>query len=108
MPQMNESDFKKHMEAGDLSGLYVLYGDEKYLVRRYAGKLIRKACGDNPFPDFNLQRFNGSAPVDDIAAAVESLPFMSERKCVVVSDLTPDSLRAGENSKWQELAANVP
>ena len=54
MPQMNESDFKKHMETGDLSGLYVLYGDEKYLVRRYAGKLIRKACGDNPFPDFNL------------------------------------------------------
>lgn len=108
MPQMNESDFKKHMEAGDLSGLYVLYGDEKYLVRRYVGKLIRKACGDNPFPDFNLQRFDGSVPVDNIAAAVESLPFMSERKCVVVSDLAPDSLRAGENSKWQELAANVP
>lgn len=108
MAQMSEADFKKHIESGHLSGLYVLYGEEKYLVRRTAKKLIRKACADDPFPAFNFQRFDGAAPVDDIAAAVEALPFMSERKCVAVTDLTPDSLRAADNSKWQELAENVP
>lgn len=108
MAQMSEADFKKHIESGHLSGLYVLYGEEKYLVRRNAKKLIRKACVDDPFPAFNFQRFDGAASVDDIAAAVEALPFMSERKCVAVTDLTPDSLRATDNAKWQELAENVP
>ena len=68
MAQMSEADFKKHIESGHLSGLYVLYGEEKYLVRRNAKKLIRKACADDPFPAFNFQRFDGAAPVDDIAA----------------------------------------
>ena len=108
MGQMSEADFKKHIEGGRLSGLYVLYGEEKYLIRKTAKKLIRKACGDDPFPAFNFQRFDGGASVDDIAAAVEALPFMSERKCVTVTDLLPDSLRGADNSKWQELAAQVP
>lgn len=108
MAQMSEADFKKHMEGGHLSGLYVLYGEEKYLVRKNAKKLIRKACGDNPFPAFNFQRFDGSASVDDVAAAVEALPFMSDRKCVTVTDLLPDSLRAADNAKWQELVGQVP
>lgn len=55
MAQMSEADFKKHIESGHLSGLYVLYGEEKYLVRRNAKKLIRKACADDPFPAFNFQ-----------------------------------------------------
>lgn len=108
MTVMTETDLKKHIESGSLSGLYVIDGEEKYLVRRYAKKLIRKACADDPFPTFNFQRFDGGDSVDDIAAAVEALPFMSEKKCVVVSDLSLDSLRAGENAKWLELAANVP
>ena len=108
MPQMAEADFKRHMESGPLSGLYLLYGEEKYLVRRNARKLIRKVTAELPFPDFNFQRFDGTASVDDIAAAVESLPFMAEQKCVAVSDLAPDSLRASDYSKWQELLAGVP
>lgn len=108
MPQMKETDFKKHMEGGGLSGLYLLYGEEKYLVRRYAKRLLRKASAGDPFPDFNFQRFDGSASPDEVAAAVTALPFMGERKCVAVTDLAPDFLRAGDLAKWQELIANVP
>ncbi len=108
LPEMKEADFRKHLESGALSGLYILYGEEKYLVRRYARKLIRKVTAEVPLPEFNFQRFDGSDSVDDIAAAVEALPFMAERKCVAVSDLAPDGMRAAENAKWQELAASVP
>lgn len=108
MPEITESDLKKQMEKSDFSSLYLLYGEEKYLVGLYAQKLIAKAKG-TAFEDFNLQRFDGtSASVDEIAAAVEALPFMAQRKCVSVSDLNVEAMRAGELSKLEELISSVP
>lgn len=108
MPEITESDLKKQIEKSNFSSLYLLYGEEKYLVGRYAGKLIAKAKG-TAFEDFNLQRFDGGdVSVDTIAAAAEALPFMAERKCVSVSDLNVESLRAGELNKLEELIASVP
>lgn len=108
MPEITESDLKKQMEKSDFSNLYLLYGEEKYLVGQYAQKLIAKAKG-TAFEDFNLQRFDGtSASVDEIAAAVEALPFMAQRKCVSVSDLNVEAMRAGELSKLEELISSVP
>jgi len=107
MPEITEAEFKKQIEKSDYSNLYVLYGEEKYLVGSYAKKLISKAAG-NTFSDFNLQRFDDSASIDGIAAAVEALPFMAERKCVAVSDLNVEGLRAQEISKLDELISNIP
>lgn len=108
MPEITESELKKQIEKSDFSNLYFLYGEEKYLVGHYAQKLIGKAKG-SVFEDFNLQRFDGGASsMDEIAAAVEALPFMAERKCVVVSDLNVESLRANELDKLEEITANIP
>jgi DNA polymerase III subunit delta len=108
MPEITESDLKKQIEKSNFSNLYFLHGEEKYLVSHYAQKLISKAKG-NTFEDFNFQRFEGgTASVDDISSAVEALPFMAERKCVVVSDLNVESLRAQELDKLDELTANIP
>lgn len=108
MPEITENELKKQIEKSDFASLYLIYGEEKYLVGHYAQKLIAKAKG-TAFEDFNLQRFDGgSASMDEIAAAVEALPFMAERKCVSVSDLNVEALRAGELSKLEELIAGVP
>jgi DNA polymerase-3 subunit delta len=107
MPEITEAEFKKQIEKSDFSNLYVLYGEEKYLVVKYAQKMIAKAAG-NAFSDFNLQHFDDSASIDEIAGAVEALPFMAERKCVSVSDLNVESLRAQETAKLEELIANIP
>nr|WP_255575723.1 DNA polymerase III subunit delta [Caproiciproducens faecalis] len=98
---------KKQIEKADFSNLYLLHGEEKYLVGFYAKKLIAKAAG-TAFSDFNFQRFDDTASIDAIASAVEALPFMAERKCVVVSDLDVESLRAQEASKLDELLKSVP
>jgi DNA polymerase III subunit delta len=108
MPEITESELKKQIERSDFSNLYFLHGEEKYLVGHYAQKLIAKAKGST-FEDFNFQRFEGgTASVDQVAAAVEALPFMAERKCVAVSDLNVESLRAQELEKLEELIANIP
>ncbi len=108
MPEITEAELKKQIEKADFSNLYFLYGEEKYLVGRYAQKLIAKAKG-SAFEDFNFQRFDGgTASMDEISAAVEALPFMAERKCVVVSDLDVESLRANELSKLNQIIDNIP
>ena len=59
--------------------------------------------------DFNFQKFDGSsASVDDIAAAVEALPFMAERKCVAVSDLNMDAKNSQDIKKLNELLNMLP
>lgn len=107
MPEITEAELKKQIEKADFANLYFLHGEEKYLVGFYAKKLIAKAAG-TAFLDFNFQRFDDSATIDQIAAAVEALPFMAERKCVAVSDLDVEGLRAQEAAKLDELLKSVP
>lgn len=108
MPELSESDLKKQIDRSDFSSLYLIYGEEKYLVEYYAQKLISKAKG-TAFEDFNFQKFDGgAASIDSIAAAVEALPFMAEKKCVAVSDPDVESLRAAELGKLEQLLDNIP
>ena len=107
MPEITETELRKQIEKSSFGNLYFLYGEEKYLVKAWAQKLIAKAAG-NAFPDFNLQRFSGDAAVDQLAAAAEALPFMAERKCVAVSDLNVEDMSAKELSKLDELLATLP
>lgn len=108
MPEITETEFKKQIERGTFGSLYLLHGEEKYLLKLYANRLIEKACG-GAFQDFNLQRMDGgSVSIDEMAAAVEAVPLLSERKCVAVSDLDVEARSASDLSKLYELIGMVP
>lgn len=108
MPEIVESELKKQIEKANLANLYVLHGEEKYLICHYTDKLISKAA-IGAFPDFNLQKFDGrTAAIEQIATAVEALPFMAEQKCVAVSDLDVASLGAVQSDQLKELIASIP
>lgn len=103
----SESDLKKHLTAEPPRSLYLIAGEEKYLVNRSAARLIKKAGGD-AFPEFNLNEFGAGAGVDAIADAATALPFFAEHKCVSVSDLDIEELNAVELKKLYELLESVP
>ncbi len=108
MPEITEAELKKQIKSADFQKLYVLYGEEKYLVEYYAGRILAKAGAEGP-ADFNRQKFDGGETgVDDIAAAVEALPVLARRKCVAVSDLDVPALRAGEANKLGQLLGDLP
>lgn len=92
---MTEAELKQHIKGGP-RGLYLLYGEESYLVEQYARLLARQAVEEG-FDAFNLQRFDGQdMTVEALEEAVEALPLMAERKCVTVRDLDaagPDAAR---------------
>ena len=108
MPELTEVQWKKAAERLELSGLYFLYGEEKYLISSYVKKLLKKVQAQ-PFADFNLQRFSGDGfQVDKASDAAEALPMMAEKKFVLISDLDVEKLSAREVSKLYELAESVP
>ena len=45
MPEITETELKKQIERGTFGNLYLLHGEEKYLLKLYANRLIDKACG---------------------------------------------------------------
>lgn len=83
----NEDKLKQHLKDGALAPVYVLYGEESYLVAQYTEKLRRRAMGDGGLEDFNLHQFDGlRCDFDEIETAAEALPLMAERTCVTVRD----------------------
>lgn len=87
----NEEQLKQHLKEGALRPLYVLFGDEPYLVGQYAEKLRRRATdGDDALESFNLHRFDGNeCSFDEIENAAEAMPLMADTTCVMVRDYDP-------------------
>ncbi len=90
MPEILEKDLGRDIKDGRLAPVYLLYGEEPYLKHTYANRIIKSAVTD--FADFNMHRFESGTRVDDIASAVDAMPMMSERTCVIVRDMNFGSL----------------
>lgn len=43
MPGILEPELKKQISSGCFSNVYLLYGDEKYLIRHYSNLIIKKS-----------------------------------------------------------------
>lgn len=72
---------------GELRPVYLLYGEEAYLTAHYTDAIASLAVEED-MGGFNLQKFDGeSASVEQIEQAIDAMPLMAERKCVVVRDL---------------------
>lgn len=101
---MNETELKDIIKAGS-ANLYVFYGAESYLVEQYARLVIRETVEEG-FDAFNLQQFDGGeVSIAELEDAVEALPMMTDRKCVVVRDLDPCS---GDTDRLFRLMEQVP
>ncbi len=107
MPGMTRQELRERVSLGKLASLYVLWGEEKLLLKPAAGKLIDRASGES-FPEFNSARFTNDSEVEKIAAAVEALPFMAEHKCVAVSDFDPETRSSEDLERICSLMEGLP
>ncbi len=83
---MNESQLKTALKEA-VASVYVLYGEESYLVEQYTRLIAKQAVGD-PDDAFNMHRFDGQTITpEQLEEAVEALPLMAERTCVTVRDM---------------------
>lgn len=103
---LKESEFKKHIKSKEFSNVYVIYGEEKFLVKVYSNQLIKSMMGENP-PEFNFHNFDNNSELNDIAVACDVMPFMSEYNCVVITDFNVDALNKDDLDKLKEIIKNL-
>lgn len=108
MPTISENELKSAIKASQFSNLYFLYGEEKYLVRHYTSLLEKKIVTPD-FADFNLHVYDGkTADLEEISAAAEALPMMSEFTCIIIKDLPVDNLNSEDSDKLISLISDIP
>lgn len=79
---MRYTDFFDLIKASALSGVYLLYGEEEYLLLS-AIRAVKEKYGTD-IGAMNIDSFN-SASVEEIIGACETLPFMTEKRIVLCS-----------------------
>lgn len=73
------------IKFGQLKKVYVLYGEERYLVKQYRDKL-KKALAD-PEDTMNFTSFEGDdINVKEIIDLAETLPFFAERRVIFIEN----------------------
>ncbi len=108
MSAITESDLKKQIRSNEFDNLYFIYGNEGYLKKHYLDTLVKKLVDDS-FKDFNFHTFDGKGiDMKEVALAVEALPMMSERTCVVIKDIKPAELGDGGKDALISLVADIP
>lgn len=84
---MNYRDFLKDIKNHELKPVYLCYGTESYLKNLIINDLKAKYI-DPAFETLNYIYLDGKeVTVDGIINACETLPFMAEKKIVVIEDL---------------------
>lgn len=104
MPKITEADLKKHIKEKRFSPVYVIYGEEQMYVKNYTKMLLESVAGKAP-SDFNFHSFKGEMNLDELAAAMQVVPFMSEYNCVLLEDVFFDLMSDSDLKRIKEICA---
>ena len=103
-----EQELLRHLKEDACLPVYLLHGQQSYLVRLYAKKLREKAVPSS-LADLNFTSFEASRTgIDEVSDALESVSFSGGTRCVQLTDLDADKLSASEWSKLKERLASFP
>lgn len=71
--------------TGQLKQIYLLYGEEAYLVRQYRDRLLKAMLGGGD--QMNVNRYEGKGvSVPEIIDMAETLPFFSDRRVIILEN----------------------
>lgn len=86
MPLIDSQKFYRDLEARTLKPLYLIYGEEPYLLRQSLDRFKYAVIDPNTI-DFNYNQYNAvDAEVSTIRETVELLPMMSPQRLVILRD----------------------
>lgn len=75
---------KKHLKEESFVNSYLLFGEEKYLIRQYKTMLSDGICGND---DMNLSYYESkSVNLNEIRDTALTLPFFAERRLIIIEN----------------------
>ncbi len=88
---------------------YFIYGREKYLIDIYTKKILNKILPKGSRNSFNYKKFTLlDFDMRSFKNSVETLPFTSKVKCILISDLDIESMKAEEMKELIEVLSDLP
>lgn len=107
MAKFGDKELNKHIKEGKFLPIYAIYGEEQMYVKSFTEKLVKAVAGDEP-SEFNFHTFSGDVNLDDFAASLQIIPFMSRYNCVLLSDMYFDNCSSDELKRFSEITKNIP
>lgn len=115
----SEQQLGADIKAGKLARVYMLYGEEDFLIRMYTDRLVSFAVPEDA-REMNFRKYSlvpgadkGSGSdrppkVDELSDFVNSMPFFAERKCVLLKNFDADVLDKDELEGYIALINDLP
>ena len=101
---MNYSELIKNIEKGIINPLYLFYGDEGFLIDEAVKKMV-SVIVEPSNRDFNLEFLRGGeTSCEEIISKAQTLPFMGERRVVIVKGI--DEIKASGAERLMEYCSN--
>ena len=101
---MDITSFKSNLKNGVVGGVYLLAGEEDYLVRYYLKALRDKVAPDEAFAVFNNPVFDGEeVDFSAIAEAIKAPPMMSDLKLIEWRHADFSSMKENELENLESL-----
>ncbi len=98
------SIINSHIEKGSFASVYLLCGDEKYLMHQYKNKLIDALCDRTDTMNFVTYK-GDSIKADAISEFAHTMPFFADRRVVLVE--SSDYFKRG-NEEIEKLISDIP
>jgi DNA polymerase-3 subunit delta len=110
---MEIDNLEQFIQTGNLKGCYVFCGPDENLIKESVNSIVN-AVVDKNFADLNLIKFDGMrVQFDEVMNACETMPFISEKKVVIVyrTAFLGDAEDRESKKKFEEFykyISNVP
>ncbi len=102
---MNITQLKNELASGTLRGVYLLHGDEPYLIKMYADKIKNMAATE--MQDLNADTFDDKSTLPAFIAATNNPPLLCEKRAIIANNT--DFIKTAANAKRIiELLKNPP
>jgi len=83
---MNVRSITKEIQQGQFQPVYVLYGTENFMIEEFI-QFIKQKVLDESSMDFNYSVYDmNETPVQQAVMDAETLPFMGERRMVIIKN----------------------
>lgn len=83
---MNYKDLNRELNTDNLKTSYIFTGQEIYILDSFI-KAIKEKYIDQDFSDFNYIELGEESNLEDLRNAIETMPFMSDKKLIIVKDI---------------------
>ncbi len=93
------------LQKGRVAPLYLLHGEEEYLIRKFLQQIHRVVLPDG-VPDFDYNVLDGSRMTPgEVVAQGATMPFMAERRLVVIKGIRFLAAKRGMAEQQDEQSA---